>query len=133
MMARIVVGMNEHALPFGNNGVDAVLAFGQCFALQNDLGAKGLGRLDLHERRRDWHHDGGRNTEAARVIGDSLGMVAGRHRDDAAAPFVLAESGEFHERAAVLERIGHLQVLVLDENLGAGEARELRRSQHRGA
>jgi hypothetical protein len=28
---RIVVGMNEDALPFGNDGVDAVLAFGQRF------------------------------------------------------------------------------------------------------
>jgi hypothetical protein len=125
--------MNEHALPFGNNGVDAVLAFGQRFAFQNDLGAKSLGCLDLHERRRDWHHDGGRNAETARVIGDSLGMVAGRHRDDATAALVLAERGEFHERAAVLEGIRHLQVLVLDENLGAGEARKLRRSQYRGA
>ena len=37
------------------------------------------------------------------------------------------------EVAAILERIGDLQVLVFDIDLGAGEGGKLRRRQHRGA
>ena len=40
---------------------------------------------------------------------------------------------ELDQRAAVLERIGDLQILVFDEDLGAGERRQLRRRQHRRA
>ncbi len=67
------------------------------------------------------------------MVGDRLGMIAGRHGDHAAPAFVLAESGELDEGAAILERIGDLQVLVFDVDLGAGEGGKLRRGQHRGA
>ena len=41
-------------------------------------------RGDLHEGRRPRHDDGRRDTEPLGVVGDGLGMVAGRHCDDAA-------------------------------------------------
>jgi hypothetical protein len=47
-------------------------------------------------------------------------MIASRHGDHAAPPLVLGERGELDEGAAILERIGNLQVLVFDIDLGAG-------------
>ena len=82
-----------------------------------------LGRRHLHERRRHRHHDGRRNAKAGRVIGDRLGMVAGRHGDDAARPFGCRQRGQLGARAALLERVGDLEILVFDEDLGAGERR----------
>ena len=67
------------------------------------------------------------------MVGDRLGMIAGRHANHAAPALVLAKRGELDEGAAVLERIGDLQVLVFDVDLGAGEGGEFRRRQHRGA
>ena len=68
-----------------------------------------------------------------RVIGDRLGVVAGRHRDHAARALGGAQRRELGERAALLERVGDLQVLVFDEHLRAGERGEFRRRQHRRA
>ena len=65
-----------------------------------------------------------------RVIGHRLGVVAGRHGDDAAVALGLAERGQLVQRAAVLERIGDLQVLVFDVDLGAGQRRQPGRRQH---
>ena len=79
------------------------------------------------------HDDGRRYGQTAGVIGDRLGVVAGGHRDDAAAALFGAECGELDAGAALLERVGDLQVLVFDENLGAGERRQRRRRQQRRA
>ena len=57
------------------------------------------------------------------MIGDRLGVIAGRHRDDAAAALLGAQRCKLDAGAALLERVGDLQILVLDENLGAGERR----------
>ena len=65
------------------------------------------------------------------MIGDRLRMVAGRHGDHAALPLVGRKRGELDARAALLERVGDLQILVFDENLRAGERGQLRRRQHR--
>ena len=102
-------------------------------AVQHHGGAVRFGRGDLHERRRHRHHDGRRNVQPPGVIGDRLRVIAGRHRDDAARAFGFAQRGELHERAALLERVGDLQVLVFDPHLRAGELRQLRRGQHRRA
>ncbi len=62
------------------------------------------------------------NTEPRGVIGDGLRMIAGRHGDDATRaarrPFNVASllSG-----AALLERVGDLQIFVFDENIRASE------------
>ena len=67
------------------------------------------------------------------MVGHRLRTVAGRHRDDAAPALVGRERGELVARAALLERVGDLQVLVFDEDLGAGQRGQPRRRQHRRA
>ena len=63
------------------------------------------------------------------MIGHRLRVIAGRHGDDAAAAFVCGERGKLDAGAALLERVGDLQILVFDEYLGAGERRQRRRRQ----
>ena len=63
------------------------------------------------------------------MIGHCLGVVAGGHGDHAAAAFAVAERGKLHTRAALLEGVGDLEILVFDENLGAGQGGERRRRE----
>ena len=130
---RIVVRMHPNQLALGGDLLGAHLRVGHRLAVQHHGRAVRFGRRDLHERRRHRHHDGGRNVQPLRMIGDRLRVIAGRHRDDAARAFGLAQRGELHQRAALLERVGDLQVLVFDPHLRAGELRQLRRRQHRRA
>ena len=58
------------------------------------------------------------------MVGDRLGVVAGAHRDDAAAALRVGQREQLVQRAALLEGGGELQVLELEEDLGAGEARQ---------
>ncbi len=67
------------------------------------------------------------------MIGDRLRVVAGRHRDDAAAALVVAKRRELDAGAALLERIGDLQILVFDIDVGARERGQRRRRQQRRA
>src|SRR6185312_5984812 len=69
-----------------------------------------------------WHHDGDGNAEPAAMIGDALGVIAGRHRGHAALLFVVAEREQLVERAALLERGGVLQILELEMDVGARDA-----------
>ena len=96
------------------NPFAALLGLRHRLAVEHHLGAMRARRRHLHERRRHRHDDGGRNAEPGGMIGHRLGMVAGRHGDDAAFALGLAERRELDERAALLERIGDLQVLVFD-------------------
>ena len=73
----IIIGMDQDELPFGDDRSDAVLAFAQGLAMEHHLGPVGLSRLYLHEGRCYRHHDGGRDAEALRVVGDRLGVIAG--------------------------------------------------------
>ena len=130
---RVVIGMHPDELPLGRDRLGAHLRIGDGLAVEHDRRAVRLGRRDLHERRRHRHHDGRRNFQPLRVIGDRLGVVAGRHRDHAARALGGAQRRELRERAALLERVGDLQVLVFDEHLRAGQRGEFRRRQHRRA
>ena len=67
------------------------------------------------------------------MIGDALGMVAGRHRDHPGAAFVLAEALQFVQRAALLERAGRLQRLELQEDFAAGHLAQSCGPHRRGA
>ena len=58
-------------------------------AVQHDMGAMALGLGDFDHRRRHRHDDRHRNAEPPAMIGDRLGMVAGRGRDHAALPLRL--------------------------------------------
>ena len=120
--ARIVIRMHLRKPALACQLFDARLRLADRFAVQHHLGAMRARRRHLHDGRGHRHDDGGRDVQPRRVIGDRLGMVAGRHGDDAARLLGCAERSELHQRAAVLERIGDLQVLVFDVDLGAGEA-----------
>jgi hypothetical protein len=58
-------------------------------------------------------------------------MIACRHGDDAALALGFAQGGKLHQRAAILERIGHLEVFVFDVDLRPGQPGQFRRRQHR--
>ena len=86
-----------------------------------DLRAVTPGVLDLHHRRADRHHDGSGNAEPMCVIGHALRMIAGRHRDHAALPFVRRQRQQPVERAALLEGRGELQVLEFEPEIAAAD------------
>ena len=130
---RIVVGMHPDQAALARLGLGARLRLADGLAVEQHLRAMRLGRRHLHERRRHRHHDGRGDAEARRVIGDRLGVVAGRHGDDAARPLGRRQRGELGARAALLERVGDLEIFVFDEDLGAGQRRQPRRRQHRRA
>ena len=130
---RIVIRMHPDELAFRCDRLGAHLRVRHRLAVQHHRCAIGFGRRDLHERRRHRHHDGRRNVQPLRMIGDRLRVIAGRHGNHAARAFGLAQRGQLGERAALLERVGDLQVLVFDPHLRAGERGELRRGQHRRA
>lgn len=67
------------------------------------------------------------------MVGDRLGMIAGRHRDNAALAFGFVQRRELYERATILERIRNLQIFVFDINFRPGQRRQFRRGQHGGA
>jgi len=121
--------MHPDEIAFGRDRLGARLRLRERFPVKDDGGAKRLGRLHLHERGRHRHDDGRRNGKPPGMIGHRLGVVAGGHGDHAAAAFALAERGELHARAALLEGVGDLQILVFDENLGAGQGGERRRRE----
>ena len=77
--------MDQHKPPLAGERVGGLAGGGEAVALQHDLGAERLGAVDLDEGRALGHHDRRRDAEPAGVIGDALGVVAGRHRDDAGA------------------------------------------------
>src|SRR5262249_9081368 len=54
----------------------------------------------------------------------ALGVVSRRRGDDPARPLARVEAEDLVQRAALLERPGHLQVLELEERTVAGDARE---------
>ena len=99
-------------------GLEQVVAFKQHRrAVHARIADLGIGRALRH-------HDRRRNAEPRRVVGDRLCVVAGAHRDHAAAALRGREGKELVQRAALLERGGELQVLELEEDLGAGELGE---------
>ena len=67
--------------------------------------------------------------ESGGVIGDALGVVAGRHGHHAPGPLLGRELQEPVEGAPVLERRRVLQVLELQPQVGAGDDRQRLRPQ----
>ncbi len=94
----------------------------QLFAMQDHLRPVRLRVLDLHERRVRRHHDRDRYAEALAVIRHGLGMIARRHRDDAAPLLVDRQAQQLVQRAALLERGGELQVLEFQVQVHAENA-----------
>jgi hypothetical protein len=104
--------------------------------VQQHLGTEAARALDLHRRGEFGHHDHGAQPKALRVMGQALGVVAGRGRDHA--PDRLAaghEARQLVQRPALLEGGCELQVLELQEDtrvqdLAQGAALQAGRGQH---
>ena len=91
--ADVVIGMDPGEAALARQRLArCACASAMRLAFEHDLGAVRLRRLDLHERRRHRHDDGGGDAEPRRVVGDRLGVVAGRHGDDAARALLGASS-----------------------------------------
>ncbi len=82
--------------------------------------------LDLGVRRRARHDDGGRHAEPAAVTGKGLGMIAGRHGDDALGSLLFRQLQQAVKRASFLERRGELKIFELQEDVAAGQRRKNR-------
>ena len=130
---RVVIGMDEGQAALAANGFGAKLRLRYRLALEHHLGAVRLRRLHLHEWRCHRHDDGGRNAQPGRVIGNRLRVVARRHGDDAAPALGCAQRCKLVEGAAILERVGNLEIFVFDVDFGSGQRRELGRRKHRRA
>ncbi len=92
--------------------------------LDDHIGTEALGLLDFHERRADRHDDGRWNAQPLGMIGQALGVIAGRRREDAAGAFAVTQQQQLVERAALLEGRGELLVFRLDPQIGAGHRRQ---------
>ena len=121
MTARIVIGVDVDEPPLAGERVGGLAGGDEAVALQHHGGAKRLGAVDLDEGCSLGHHDCRRDPEPAGVVGDTLGMVAGGHRDDPGAPLGGVKGQQFGERAAFLERAGAVLCLELQVDLGAGD------------
>ncbi len=84
------------------------------------------------ERRRQRHADHRRNSPRGRVVGHGLRVVSRRCCDHSAALFLGREQQDFVQRAAFLERAGHLAIFELQKDRVAGLVRQLvRRAERR--
>ena len=120
----IVEGMDEdEALLFlqpARLGVGIVVVV----AAEHDLRAELACGLDLAERGRLRHHDGGLDAEPLRVDGDALRVVAGAGSHHPALALVRSEQRELVRRAALLEGAGAVQVLQLEVDPGPAQLAE---------
>ena len=130
---RIVIRMNEGETALRGDLKHPVVRLVQGVAVQDHLGPVGARVLHFHERRMAGHDDHGGHAQPLRVIGHRLAVIAGRHRADAAPALFGVELQQTVEGAALLERGGELQVLELDPQLGAGQARQRLAAQARRA
>src|SRR5690606_9068292 len=93
----------------------------------DDIGAVGAGAVHLHEGGALGHDDGHGHAQTAAVIGQGLGVVAGRGGDDAALLLVRGQLQQPVQGAALLEAAGEVQIVELDPDLGAGQLRQAAR------
>ena len=127
--------MNKgQALGFGDHA-GGVIGFPEILSILDHAGAEIAGMLDLHERRAFRHHDGGGNSQPARMIGHALRMVARAHGDDAFGSFRRRQRKKPVKRATLLERGGELQIFEFEKDLAAcdlGQSTRMtdRRAQH---
>ncbi|MGC4050535.1 MAG: hypothetical protein QM757_14255 [Paludibaculum sp.] len=93
-------------------------------AVEYNFGAVAAGGRDLDQWGGQRHADAGADAAGGGVIGDGLGVVAGRGCDDAAGLLLFCQSEDPVEGSAFLERPGALQVLQFEVEFVAGERRE---------
>ena len=97
---------------------------GEVQALDHHGRAMGPGAVRLHEGRAFRHDDGHGNAQPGAVIGQGLGVVAGRGRHHAAPALVGRQLQQPVQRAAFLETAGEVKVVELDPDLGPGQLRQ---------
>lgn len=100
---RIVVGMNQRQAAGAAMVARKLACFFERLAGNDDLRPVMPRVLDLHHRRANGHDDAGGNTEPLGVVGDTLCVIARRHRNDAARPRLGRQRAKAVERTALLE------------------------------
>ena len=123
---RVVIGVDKGQALFARERLCRFARGGKAVASEHDLGAERFGVIDFDERRALGHDDRRRDAETPRMVGDTLGMVAGRHRDDAGAALAGGQGQKLVQGAAFLERAGAMQGLQLQPDLGPGELGQCR-------
>ena len=127
----VVVGMDEGEAVAHRRVARQGIGFVQAVAPDHHVGAQQFRVADLHHGRRGRHHDGRRNAEPGRVIGDTLGVVARRHGDHAAPLFLVRQGEQADQGAALLEGARILQVLELQPDFGAADLGQRARADAR--
>ena len=89
--------------------------------MEDDPGAELLGVGDLEVRSVLRHHDGRVDAEPPCVMGNRLGVIAGRHGNHTGPAFGFGQRLEADQRAALLERAGELKHFELEIQLRAGD------------
>ena len=118
---QVVIGMDQRqAARVAVDKCEGARFLNRC-AGHNEVGAVPTGVFHLHHRRAHGHHYGRRDTEALCVVGDTLGVVAGRHRNHPALPLVGRQGQEPIERPAFLEARGKLEVLEFEPDVAAAD------------
>jgi hypothetical protein len=88
-------------------------------------------RRNFYQRRGQRHADLRFDSALRRVIRHSLRVIARGRRDHAAPPLFFGEQQNLVERAAFLERAGHLQIFQLQENRASRLLRKFLRVDER--
>ena len=96
----------------------------EALALEHELGAVVLARLDLRHRRVERYVDAGVDSCLARRPRDRLPVVPGTCRDDACGALIRVEGRDPVDRASDLERPGALEVLRLQPDLAPRQSRK---------
>ncbi len=115
----IVEGVHQDEVELAADGGGMLAGLIVALTVQHHLGAELAGMLDLHCRRRLGHDDGHRHPQPMAVIGQGLGVVAGRGGDHPALALLLGQSEQLVQGPTLLEGGGELKVLELDEDLRA--------------
>ena len=128
----IVIGMHPDEIVLFGQPVGFFLRLGQRVSRQDHLCTMVAGRGDLHEWRQNRHDDGCRYAKPSGMIGNALGVVAGRNRNHSALLFIRRQAGELHQRTTFLEGAGDLHVFVFYKDIRPCELRKPRSGQARG-
>lgn len=87
--------------------------------MENHLGPELARILDLDVRRMARHDHGGEDTQLLGVIGNGLGMVAGRHGNDPRFALLRGQSQKLDQGTPVLEGSRELSILKLEPHIGS--------------
>ena len=93
----------------------------KAIAVEHDLGAEGTRAFDLEDWRRRRHADDSLDAEFLCGVGNTLGMVAGRSRDNAFGAFFRRQLADFIVGTAKLEGTGMLKIFWFEIDVVVAE------------